>query len=208
MTSDASNLDQDAKISSDAVSVPSTNVSVYEALYRRRMSWQLSSAPVSRETIDRMLAAAVWAPNHRLTEPWRFFVVDKDSPVRQKVAGLAYEFSMQRNNNPERAAAVRSSVADPPILIYVYCVPGPNEDTTQENYAAVCCAAQNISLAGVAEGLAVTWETGGATRHPQLKATLGAEEDWTLAAMLSVGVPEDNPQASRTPVTAFARWVT
>ena len=208
MTSDASNLDQDAKISSDAVSVPSTNVSVYEALYHRRMSWQLSSAPVSRETIDRMLAAAVWAPNHRLTEPWRFFVVDKDSPVRQKVAGLAYEFSMQRNNNPERAAAVRSSVADPPILIYVYCVPGPNEDTTQENYAAVCCAAQNISLAGVAEGLAVTWETGGATRHPQLKATLGAEEDWTLAAMLSVGVAEDNPQASRTPVTAFARWVT
>ena len=208
MTSDASNLDQDAKISSDAVSVPSTNVSVYEALYHRRMSWQLSSAPVSRETIDRMLAAAVWAPNHRLTEPWRFFVVDKDSPVRQKVAGLAYEFSMQRNNNPERAAAVRSSVADPPILIYVYCVPGPNEDTTQENYAAVCCAAHNISLAGVAEGLAVTWETGGATRHPQLKATLGAEEDWTLAAILSVGVPEDNPQASRTPVTAFARWVT
>jgi len=208
MASDASSFDQDAKISSNAVSIPATDVSVYEALYRRRMSWQLSSAPVPRETIDRMLAAAVWAPNHRLTEPWRFFVVDQDSPVRQKVADLAYEFSMQRNNNPERAAAVRSSVADPPILIYVYCVPGPNEDTTQENYAAVCCAAQNISLAGVAEGLAVTWETGGATRHLQLKATLGAEEDWTLAAMLSVGVPEDNPQASRTPATSFARWVT
>ena len=207
MASDANSFDQDAKISSDAVSIPATSVSIYDALYRRRMSWQLSSAPVSRATIDRMLAAAVWAPNHRLTEPWRFFVVDQDSPVRQKVADLAYEFSMQRNNNPERAAAVRNSVADPPILIYVYCVPGPNEDTTQENYAAVCCAAQNISLAGVAEGLAVTWETGGATRHPQLKAALGAEEDWTLVAMLSVGAPEDNPQASRTQVTAFARWV-
>ena len=89
MTSNASSSEPDAKIASDAVSVPATDVSVYEALYRRRMSWQLSSTPVSRETIDRMLAAAVWAPNHRLTEPWRFFVVDHDSPVRQRVADLA-----------------------------------------------------------------------------------------------------------------------
>ena len=26
-----------------------------------------------------------------------------------------------------------------------------------------------------------SWETGGATRHPNLRVTLGAEEDWTLA---------------------------
>ena len=208
MTSDASSLDQDAKISSDAASVPATNVSVYEALYRRRMSWQLSSAPVSRETIDRMLAAAVWAPNHRLTEPWRFFVVEKDTPMRIKVADLAYEYSMQRNNNPERAAAGRQAVLDPPFLVYVYCVPGPNEETTQENYGAVCCAAHNISLAGVAEGLAVTWETGGPTRDPRLKETLGAEQDWTLAVMLSIGIPADSPESSRTPVSSFTNWLT
>ena len=60
----------------------------------------------------------------------------------------------------------------------------------------------------MAEGSAATWETGGATRHPRLKGSLGADVDWTLATMLSVGIREDNPQASRTSVTAFTRWVT
>jgi nitroreductase len=85
-------------------------------------------------------------------------------------------------------------------------VPGHNEEVTQENYAAVCCAAHNISLAGTAEGLAVTWETGGPTRHTKLKETLGAEEDWTLAVMLSIGVPAETPNSPRTPASNFVRW--
>jgi nitroreductase len=183
--------------------VPETAVSVYEALYKRRMSWTFQDKPVPRDALDRMLNAAVWAPNHRLTEPWRFFVLDKGSEARQKVADLACQFSMERNNNPTRAEASRQTVLNPPIVIFVYSVPGPNEETTQENYAAVSCAAQNISLAGFAEGLAVTWETGGTTRHPDLKKTLGAEEDWKMAVMLSIGAPAESPQSSRTPVGSF-----
>ena len=71
--------------------------------------------------------------------------------------------------------------------------------------AAVCCAAQNISLAGVAEGLAVTWETGGTTRHPDIKKTLGAEEDWKMAVMLSIGFPAESPDSRRTPVESFVK---
>ena len=208
MTSGESVSGGDAKLTSAQTAIPATDVSVYDALYRRRMSWRFEDSLVSKEAVERMLAAAVWAPNHRLTEPWRFFVVEKDTPMRIKVADLAYEYSMQRNNNPDRAAAGRQAVLDPPFLVYVYCVPGPNEETTQENYGAVCCAAHNISLAGVAEGLAVTWETGGPTRPPQLKETLGAEPDWTLAVMLSIGVPADSPESSRTPVSSFTNWLT
>ena len=92
------------------------------------------------------------------------------------------------------------------MVIYLYCVPGPDEEVTRENYAAVCCAAHNMSLAGVAEGLAVTWETGGPTRLPNLWEALGAEENWTLAVMLSIGVPAEPPKSLRTPVARFARW--
>jgi len=54
--------------------------------------------------------------------------------------------------------------------------------------------------------LAVTWETGGATRHPNLRVTLGAEEDWTLATLLSVGIPAESPASFRTPVPNFVYW--
>ncbi len=191
----------------DTATVPETGVSVYQALYQRRMAWAFREEPVSREALDRMLATAVWAPNHRLTEPWRIFVLEKGSDAMEKVAGLAYDFSMQRNNNEQRAAATRQSMVDTPVIMYVYYTPGRDEEGTKENYAAVCCAAHNMALAGVAEGLAVTWETGGPTRHPDLGKTLGAEEDWMLATMLSIGHPAGKPESERTPVEEFVTWL-
>ena len=206
MTSSADNAATDGKISIDEVGIPVTDVSIYEALYRRRMSWRFQDEPIQREAVERMVEAAVWAPNHRLTEPWRFFVLEKGSEGRRKVADLANQFSLQQNNNPTRAEAMRREVLEPPVVIHVYCVPGPNEEVTRENYAAVCCAAHNISLAGVAEGLAVTWETGGPTRDPKLREALGAEENWMLAVMLSIGVPAEPPKSLRTPVARHLRW--
>ena len=196
-----------AKVESDATAIPDTRSTLYEALYRRRMAWKYEERPVARDTIQRMLETAVWAPNHRLTEPWRFFVTEKGTPTRQKVADLAYEYQMGRFNNANRAEATRQAVVAPPVVIYVYCLPGDNEEVSRENYASVVCAAHNISLAGFAEGLAVTWETGGATRHPKLKEALGAEEEWTLAVMLSIGYPGESIVSKRSPVGEFAKWL-
>ena len=195
------------KLGFDDCTVPETNVSVYEALYRRRMAWDFRDQPVPRDALDRMLATAVWAPNHRLTEPWRFYILEKGSAAAEKVAGLAYDFALQRSGNEQRAAATRDSLLRTPVLIYAYSTPGRDEEGTRENYASVCCAAHNMALAGVAEGLAVTWETGGPTRHPDLAETLGAEADWALATMLSVGYPAENPRSERTPVANFVHWL-
>ena len=194
------------KITPATVAIPVTPVTVYQALLQRRTAWRFKPEPVSPGAIRRMLDTAVWAPNHRLTEPWRFFVLGKDSSMRREVAQLAYEFSRQGSDNTARAEAARNKVLDPPVLMYVYCVPGPNEEVTRENYASVCCAVQNVALAGMAEGLAVAWDTGRATRHPRLKETLGAAADWTMTAMLSIGVPDESLAPPRTPVAQFATW--
>ena len=58
MTSSANDAAQDIKMTMDNVTIPVTNVSVYEALYRRRMAWQFKDEPVPRETVERMLEAA------------------------------------------------------------------------------------------------------------------------------------------------------
>ena len=181
-------------------------LSVYHAIYSRRMAWAFKPEEVPKSAIERMLDAAVWAPNHRLTEPWRFFVLERGSPARQGAGDLAYATAMQRMDDELRAEMAREKVIDPPYVIYVYSVPGPNEETTRENYAAVCCAVQNLALAGAAEGLAVTWETGGITRHPELKPLLGAEDTWDLAAMLMIGFPDEETGSRRTPVDNFMQW--
>ena len=181
-------------------------LSVYQAIYGRRSAWKFSDQPVDLMAVERMLDAAIWAPNHRLTEPWRFFVLEQESPERSKAAELAAEFQLERTGDQHRADAARQKVLEPPVVIYVYTVPGPDDETTKENYASVCIAAHNISLAGAAEGLAVTWETGGVMRHSELGKVLGADDSWQMTAMLLVGHPGEHPVSRRSPASGFMRW--
>ena len=203
----SSSSESAAKLGYDDCNVPETNVSVYEALYRRRMAWEFQDRDVPRDVLSRMLETAVWAPNHRLTEPWRFFILERGTAMHEQVAGMAHDFALQRSGNAQRAEATRDSLLKTPVIIYMYSTPGRDDEGTRENYASVCCAAHNIALAGVAEGLAVTWETGGPTRHPDLASTLGAGDDWALATMLSIGYPAEAPPSKRTPVSSFVTWL-
>ena len=50
-----------------------------EAISSRRSVRQFSSRVITRAEIERMLDAAVQAPNHRLTQPWRFYVLGPDA---------------------------------------------------------------------------------------------------------------------------------
>ena len=195
------------KVKSDATVAPEADMSVYEAIYRRRSAWKYKDNPVAREKLERMLETAVWAPNHRLTEPWRFFVIQKGTEARETVADLAYQYAMNRFDNPQRAENTRQAIMAPPVIIYVYSVPGQSDEATKENYASTICAAYNVSLTGAAEGLTVTWETGGATRHPKLKETLGAEEEWDLAALMYIGEPDEDIVTQRTPAQQFVKWL-
>ncbi|MYC30672.1 MAG: hypothetical protein F4X65_11390 [Chloroflexi bacterium] len=194
------------RLTPESVEIPATDLSVYEALYRRRMAWRFKDAPVKREAINRMLDTAVWAPNHRLTEPWRFFVLEKDTEARRQAAEAAYEYSLE-DGNRGRAEAACQKVLEPPVLIFVYSQPGDNDGVTRENYASVCCAVQNISLAAVAEGLTVTWETGRITRSPELTKILGSEKEWQMVGALSVGVPDEELNPPRTPAAEFTTWL-
>ena len=195
------------KVKSDTTVAPAASMNVYEAIYRRRSAWKYKENPIPRETMERMLETAVWAPNHRLTEPWRFFVIEKDTKTRETVADLAYEYAMGRFDNPQRAENTRRAVMAPPVIIYVYSTPGQSDEATKENYASTVCAAYNVSLTGAAEGLTVTWETGGATRHPKLRETLGAEDEWDLAALLYIGEPDEDIVTQRTPAQEFVKWM-
>ena len=58
--------------------------------------------------------------------------------------------------NRERSSAdARDEVLLTPALMLMYSVPGSNEEITEENFSATCCAAQNMQLMAHALGLAV-----------------------------------------------------
>ena len=200
-------MTQSQRLRSGNVQPPASTMSVYEAIHSRRMNNEFTDDVPPRESMERMIDAAIWAPNHRLTNPWRFFVLEKGGAKRTEVAQLAYDNQMARSGNQDAAHGSRQRVLDAPALIYVYSVPGDREDITQENYAAACCAVQNLLLAGVAEGLAGDWSTGNTTRHPRLAETLGGEADWMMVGALFIGQPSRPSASVRAAPAEVAVWL-
>ncbi|MCY4580904.1 MAG: nitroreductase [Chloroflexi bacterium] len=200
-------------INSSEISIPDTQTSVYEAIFGRRMTKELTGVEVPRSVLERMLEAAIWAPNHRLTNPWRFIVLAKDSPIRKQVAELTWQTTYDNvaNPNPEQkknsADASKSRVLDAPAMMYAYSAPGPDEETTQENYASVCCAVHNMALAAVAEGLVLDWSTGGISKLPGLAKILGADEDWAMVGALFIGEPVNLPTSRRDAAPSIVSWL-
>ena len=200
-------------INSSDVGVPESSVSVYEAIFGRRNVKEFTAEPVSDETLERMFSAAIWAPNHRLTDPTRFFAVRKDSPLRKKIAETAWQTTYDGVANPNTdqktrsADASRDRVLNAPAMVYVYSLSGDNEEVTQENYATSCCAVHNMALAAFAEGLSIDWSTGGLTRLPRLTQTLGADGDWTMVGVVFAGQAKAIPSTQRMSHSEVVSWL-
>ena len=201
------------KLGSDGVEIPSTPVSVYDAIFRRRHVKEFTTDEVSREKLERLFSAAVWAPNHRLTEPTRFFAVRKDSPMRTKIAEIAWQSAYDGVTNPNTEQKQRSAddlrdrVVTAPAMVYVYSVKGLVEEITRENYAASCIAVHNMALAAVAEGLSLGWSTGRLTKLPGLADILGANEDWMMVGVVFIGKAAEEPTTQRTPHSELVTWL-
>src|SRR3954470_7936624 len=81
-----------------------------EAIRERRSIKRFIDRPISREEIETLLAAATLAPNHRLTQPWRFYVLGVEARFAY---GLALgERKARKLEDPEAARAMRQTVAD------------------------------------------------------------------------------------------------
>ena len=151
--------------------------------------------------VDKLLAAievARWAPNHRLTEPWRFYLLG--SVTMRAAVDLAVELDIAAKG--ERAGPVRRARLEAiPGMFVLTSTRSDDALIDRENYAACCCAAQNLMLYLWGQGIGVKWTTGGITRHQQLYDLLGIDSSKeSLVGLFWYGVPKVVPSQKRRPV--------
>lgn len=154
--------------------------------------------PVSTQVLREAIEVARWAPNHRLTEPWRFYLIGPTA--RAAIIALAAELDTAKKG--ERAGAARRARLEA-IPGFFALTSRHSEDplVEREDYAACCCAAQNLMLYLWARGVGVKWTTGGVTRHPRFYELLGAEPNVELVVgFFWYGVPRVVPTQQRRPV--------
>jgi nitroreductase len=185
-------------------------MSVSDVIAQRRSIKKFQDTPVTREDIEALLDAAVLAPNHHLTQPWRFYVLGRESRRRY---GLALgERKARKLTDPDAANAVREKTAAEhvafPALIAVAQVLHESPETREEDYAAVMQAVDNMMLVAVERGLGTHVRTGAVMEDPAARAAVGVREGERIVALLSVGVPaEVPPPKARQGAAAVTTWV-
>ena len=146
-----------------------------DAIRSRRSIKRFTERPVTREEIETLIAAATLAPNHRLTNPWRFYIL---GPEARHAYGLALgDRKAKKIENPEAARNTRATVAAEhralPAMIAVAVVDNDNPEIREEDYAAAMMAVQNIMLAAVELGLGTHLKTGGVMGDAAARAAVG-----------------------------------
>lgn len=188
-----------------------TATTLRQVIEGRRTIGKVKAEQPPRELIEQVLDAATWAPNHRLTEPWRFVVLA--GQAREALGWFMGEQNAARHpaGNAEaeldRERGARKALRAP-VVIAIGVEPGVGDKIEEiEEVAAVAAAAQNMLLTAHALGLGAKWSSGAIIHDSAVKQWLGLSERGLLLGFIYIGYPDMTSERSqRTPIEEFTDW--
>ena len=148
------------------------------AIRTRRTHKRFQPEPVGRKVLDELLELARWAPNHHLTEPWRFRVLGPESLARLAATGKSGELE---------------KLSRAPTLVVASARLTGDEHQNREDVLATACAVYIVLLAASARGLASYWRTPRVLQTPEGRAAIGMGDDEEFVALIHLGRPVDRP---------------
>ena len=166
-----------------------------EVLRGRRTVNLFLQTPVPDELVREAIEVATWAPNHHVTEPWRF-ILPGEQTVR-KILDLCQRL-VTRNRGEELALHKRDSWSQKPGWLIVTCQRSDDALRQNEDYAACSAAVQNFMLYLWKAGVGSKWTTGAITRDPRFYEIIGMDEaDAFVVGLIWFGYPKLTPAQSR-----------
>jgi nitroreductase len=160
-----------------------------EAIKDRRTHKAFAPEPVPDALLDELLDLARWAPNHHLTNPWRFRVLGPQSLARLKLAA-----------GPDAGKLDRA-----PTLVAVTSLRSEDPAQDEEDLCATACAAYAVLLGAHGRGLVGYWRTPGILRTDPGLAALGIPAGERFVGLLHLGFSrQDKEPPARAPLHEIA----
>jgi nitroreductase len=177
--------------------------SLSELVRARRTTKVFGAEPLDRATIAELLELARWAPNHHLTNPWRFSVLGPNALARLKDAAGTH--AADGSGSADAAAKLDRA----PTLIAVGATQSGSDDVQdEEDLLAAGCAAFLVLLGAEERGLASYWRTPAVLRTAAGRAALGVPDDVRLIGLLHLGPRrQEQPAPERAPLADVVTWL-
>ena len=164
-----------------------------EAIRTRRTHKAYGSDPVDRAVLEELLELARWAPNHHLTEPWRFRVLGPEALARLKEAA-----------GPETAGKLDRA----PTLVVVSALQEGDPVQDEEDLCATASAAYIVLLAAHGRGLASYWRTPEVLRTSEGRAAVEVPVNERILGLLHLGAPrQQQPPPERAELWTYASFL-
>ena len=165
--------------------------------------------PIDDRLIEKMIAAANWAPTHRLTQPWRFVVIRGDA--RKRFANFLLAHYDEATPVEDRSEVKRKKTYEKPMqsqaIIAICMRRDPNESVPEwEEIAAVGAAVQNLWLTVHAYGLGGYWSSPGSIHA--VGSFLDLEEGTRCLGYFYLGCHDQPPKEGvRDPWEEKVKWL-
>jgi nitroreductase len=154
-------------------------VELEDAIRTRRTHKTYGAEPVARELLEELFELARWAPNHNLTNPWRFRVLGPES-----LAALKRAAGSEAAEKLDRA----------PTLVVASQVRSEDAAQDEEDLCAVAAATSYVLLAAHARGLAGYWRTPAVLRSPEGRAAVGVPAEERVLGLIHLGPPRQEKE--------------
>ena len=164
-----------------------------DVIRSRRSVGLFKNEPVPLELVQELLESAIYAPNHRLTEPWRFIVIAEEA--RMHYATIRSQMvldTLTTQGEAERKQAVEGTYrkfTGVPLYLLVAMQPHENAEVHEEDYAACACVIQNFLLLAWEQGLGTCWKT--FKDDTRLRAFVGLNTGEKVVGIIHIGYPDE-----------------
>ena len=164
-------------------------MSLRELAAARRTHKEFGAEPVDRDTLLDLLEVARYAPNHHLTQPWRFRVLGPEALARLKACAGESE-----SKKLDRA----------PTLVVASAALTGELVTDEEDICATAAAIVLVLLAATERGIASYWRTPSILRNARGRNAIGIPNGERVLGLLHFGAPAREPAArERTDVSQY-----
>ena len=184
---------------------------VFDAIRNRRTHKSFGDRPLSREQLEELFEAARWAPNHKLTEPWRFRVIGPEAMERLRAVTADHaRAGAPEGSDPDLVAAVAlKKLNRAPTVVAVTTVRNPDPVLDVEDFSSSSVAAYLLLLAATAKGYASFWRSPGVLQSVEGSAALGIEAGEEPVGLVYLGLPGPIPPTPgrRSETDSFVTWL-
>ena len=162
---------------------------------RRTLNKFLQDLPKDWEhTLNEAILSAIHAPNHKRTEPWRFHLLGPETS--RKICELNASIVTEKKGEKAGQRKLERWLQMPGWVVVTCQTKGGTGNMDKpsgidrEDYAACCCAVQNLCLSLHNAGMGTKWSTGGVNFDSRFAEIIGFEEGEYSVGTIWFGIPE------------------